>query len=59
MKNKLTLKNILGALWIIAILGVIYYYVTIGKYPKIGTPFLKLVTNTRGSIAPQTVVAIA
>lgn len=30
MKNKLTLKNILGALWIIAILGAIYYYITVG-----------------------------
>lgn len=30
MKKRLTFKNILGALWIIAILGAIYYYITVG-----------------------------
>lgn len=30
MKNKLTLKNTLGPLWIIAILGAVYYYITVG-----------------------------
>lgn len=30
MKNRLTIKNVLGALWIVAILGAIYYYLTVG-----------------------------
>ena len=30
MKRKINFKNSLGALWIIAILGAIYYYVTVG-----------------------------